>query len=516
MTQTTRATTPAAEGVRVSVRQHLSELDSRTWWILVAWVVIAATMLRFYDLDLKPLHHDEGVNGLFLTNLIRAPDSYRYDPANYHGPTLYYFARISVMLFGLTTFAIRFVPAFLGVLTVFLVLQLRSRIGAVGALSAATLVALSPGAVYLSRYFIHETLLVCFTVGMVVALARYSARRGPWDLALASASCGLMFATKETAVLAVAVLALAGIAGSALVKPGNLIAQLYGRTPDGSAGARRPVLLTLAATAPFMIVNLLFYSSFFTQWGGVLDAFNSFGPWARTGTAAHLHPWTSYLSWLWQEEAPVLVLGGLGGALAVWRRDDPFAVFLALWSLGILVVYSTLPYKTPWLTLNIIVPLAIVGGYGVEMITAWKPHRLRHLLLSGTVAALVVAMYQAIALNFVHYDDERYPYVYAHTTREILSLVEEIHRVADRPGQTPLRIAVTSREHFPLSWYLRNYPTGYYGQVVSTDDSIVIGSERQERELKTTLGDRYVRIGSYALRPGQRLVLYVRRDIINR
>jgi len=40
-----------------------------------------------------PLHHDEGVNGNFLVRLVRE-GAYNYDPANYHGPTLYYFAAV--------------------------------------------------------------------------------------------------------------------------------------------------------------------------------------------------------------------------------------------------------------------------------------------------------------------------------------------------------------------------------------------------------------------------------------
>jgi predicted membrane-bound mannosyltransferase len=53
--------------------------------------------------------------------------------------------------------------------------------------------------------------------------------------------------------------------------------------------------------------------------------------------------------------------------VAVWRsaRANSFALFAALWAIGILAAYSLVPYKTPWLALNFIVPLAIIGGYGV-------------------------------------------------------------------------------------------------------------------------------------------------------
>jgi uncharacterized protein (TIGR03663 family) len=151
--------------------EQTDELRSRAWWTAIVYLAAAAIVLRFYDLDLKPLHHDEGVNTLFLTRLVEPPHSYQYDPANYHGPTLYYFAWLSAAIAGLTTETIRAVTASAGVLAVMLLLPLRRQIGSAGALAASSLLALSPGAVYFSRYFIHEMLLVCFTLGTVVAAA---------------------------------------------------------------------------------------------------------------------------------------------------------------------------------------------------------------------------------------------------------------------------------------------------------------------------------------------------------
>ena len=48
------------------------------WLISCAVITIAATFLRFFMLGLKPFHHDEGVNGFFLTNLSR-DGVYKYD-----------------------------------------------------------------------------------------------------------------------------------------------------------------------------------------------------------------------------------------------------------------------------------------------------------------------------------------------------------------------------------------------------------------------------------------------------
>src|SRR6266849_4288717 len=62
------------------------------WW--GGGVLASAAILRLVFLTLKPLHHDEGVNGLFLTTLFRA-GYYHYDLSNFHGPTLYYFGLIT-------------------------------------------------------------------------------------------------------------------------------------------------------------------------------------------------------------------------------------------------------------------------------------------------------------------------------------------------------------------------------------------------------------------------------------
>ena len=73
--------------------------SSRAWWIAVLLVFVVAAILRVTVLDIKPLHHDEGVNGFFLRRLAEE-GTFHYDPANYHGPTLPYAALVSVTLFG--------------------------------------------------------------------------------------------------------------------------------------------------------------------------------------------------------------------------------------------------------------------------------------------------------------------------------------------------------------------------------------------------------------------------------
>ena len=66
-----------------------------------ALALLAASWLRFSQLGLKPFHHDEGVNAHFLLPLMKQGSSaYKYNPTNYHGPTLYYITWLGVKLFG--------------------------------------------------------------------------------------------------------------------------------------------------------------------------------------------------------------------------------------------------------------------------------------------------------------------------------------------------------------------------------------------------------------------------------
>lgn len=581
------------------------EVSGWQWTIASGAILLVGAFLRVYDLALKPLHHDEGVNGFFLQRLVKE-GVYNYDPANYHGPTLYYFTLASTALnsffhghTGLGTVAVRLVPAIFGIATIWLVLCLRRHIGSLGALAAAALLSVSPGAVYLSRYFIHEALFVFFTLGVVVAWLKYydgelaeetretagiiaavasvllvAATLGAiykpehrrlevvmllialaalvislwlYDgeratyLMMAAMSAALLFATKETAMISAGVLLIAAGMGHAYLrllrpplveakkkkqrrqrKKSGARASVGGRlreTLERFGGPTHIAILLLAALALFVMTSALFYSSFFTNAKGITDAFETFNIWARTGTKDHRHPIYKYVRWLVAEESGLLLLGGAGVLLAVWRANSRFIVVAALWAVGIIAAYSLIPYKTPWLALNFIVPLAIMGGYAVETIYRLSAEAGRRALVAGvTIVALGFGAYQAVQLNFFHYDDERYVYVYAHTVRELLPLIEDVNLAANQAGTgRETGITVTAVDYWPLPWYLRDYnKVGYFGRLSPPSEPIIICSEQQEAELKNiyAIDARYRRVKSYPLRSAaSKLVLYVRRDV---
>jgi uncharacterized protein (TIGR03663 family) len=511
-------------------------LSRRVWLAAAAGILIVGSALRVHHLELVPLHHDEGVNGYFLTGLFRTL-TYQYNPENYHGPSLYYAAFVSAYLLGLNTLAIRVTTAAFGIATIWIILTMRRHIGDVGSLVGASLVAVSPGAVYFSRYFIHETLFVFFALGTLVWLLRYRRNKHLRDLILACASGSLMFATKETAIINAAVLlgaatitliymrlrrpTVALVEGTELDRSSNVEEKTPGVAPHPgwiwsivSNGEMRAVDWG-SAVAIAILIFLVLYSSFFVNPGGIPDALRAFKFWARTGGQQHTHAWSAYLVWLWQEESPLLVLAALSALLTICTAEKRLRVFASLWSLGLLGAYSLIPYKTPWLTINFIIPMAIAAGGAAEGVYERMKSRGRIAAFLVLGLALTISAIQCIELNFYHYDDERYAYVYAHTQREFLGLVNDIEEAANRAGTgEATAIAVTSPDYWPLPWYLRRYVgVGYFGRVTKNGAPIVVGSEAQRQQLEEDLGEGYVRAGSYTLRPGVVLLLYTRRDL---
>lgn len=472
-------------------------------------IFLIGIMLRFYDLALKPLHHDEGVNGFFLRRLLDE-GVYQYDPANYHGPTLYYFALVSSWVLGLNTFAVRSIVALFGIGILALLLSFRRDLGAVPVLCAIALLAVSPGMVFQSRYFIHETLLVFFTVALVVCAWRYvQTERAGWMLG-AFASAGMMFATKETAFISWGVLILAALSARFYMR----LRAVQTEQSDTGIGSswRRHVAPALGGIAVFILINVILYSSFFTYAEGIKAAISTFAIWARTGEQHHVHSWWTYLQWLARLELPLLILGGLGVLLTFWRPRNSLVVFTAFWAVGMIAAYSLIPYKTPWLMLNFLPPLAILAGCAVRQISA----RLRPAASIGlfVIVALGFSSYQSIQLNFYRYDDESMPYVYAPTAREFLQMISKVREISNTIGareDTP--IAVVYSDYWPMPWYLPEYNrVSYHGKLTPTTDPIVIGSDAQEPLLKQQLVD-YVRVSSWKQRNGLQPVVYVRREL---
>ena len=269
----------------------------------------------------------------------------------------------------------------------------------------------------------------------------------------------------------------------------------------------------LGAAVVFVAIYILLFSSFFTNFPkGIVDSLATFTIWTQTGGATQVQPIQTYLLWMLRAEAPILILGTIGGLIAAIRGRDPVWILIGLWALGMTVAYSLIGYKTPWITINMLLPLALLAGLTVD--TMARSVRFTRLAPVVAAGALVVATYQSVDLNYRHYADETYPYVFVHTTTQAFDLIARIDETGARAGTgLDTGVVFVSPDYWPLPWYFRNNPkVVFFGKVVPTEEPMIVANVNQEPELGQYAG-RYTKTATYNLRPGVDLALYVRNDL---
>ncbi|WP_292345260.1 flippase activity-associated protein Agl23, partial [Methanoregula sp. PtaB.Bin085] len=174
---------------------------SRTTYALV-FILILAFILRFWQLDLKLLHHDEAVHSWFCYEFLTR-GVWQYDPS-YHGPFLYYVTTGIFALVGPSDFAARLLPSLFGFAIIPLVYAIY-RIGYISKnqmLVVALLIAISPDMVYFSRFLRHDIFMLFFTMLLLVAILYYFERGQTRFAVLAAlAAAGALCCKEEMPVI---------------------------------------------------------------------------------------------------------------------------------------------------------------------------------------------------------------------------------------------------------------------------------------------------------------------------
>jgi len=485
-----------------------------------------AVVLRTSSLAARPMHGDEAVQAFRFADLLER-GRFRYDPREYHGPTLPYATLPSAWLAGareradLTEPMLRIVPALFGVAIVLLVASLRRGLGNGAALYAAGLVAASPSLVYYARDFIHETLLVFFLLGGIAAGFRYVTSGGLVAAGLAGAFFGLALATKETSWLGIGA---AGIAGAAAAWPA---------LRSGSLGrvARAGGVAALAGVS----VAAVLFSMFFRDPAGMLEPFRSIPAYLGRATdgGLHAHATDYYLAVLLAPKTPggaigsevwilALALVGLGVAArgrGLGRADVRVVRFVALFTVLLGGLYAVLPYKTPWNVLGFVVGASLLAGVGASaLIRAVRRPRLRaalFVLLALPVVHLAAEAHQASG-RFA--SDARNPYAYAQAVPDVVRLGERIERLAGlHPDGAGMLVRVVSEDPWPLPWYLRRLAcVGYWEDPGDAGDApVVVADAPWATAIAATLQDAYA-TSYFGLRPGATMVLFVEKGLWDR
>lgn len=480
--------------------------------ILAVAVLAAAVGLRVYALPHRVLHGDEGVQAYQTWRLLET-GKYQYDPRDRHGPALYYISAAGLKLAGvsaatMTAGMLRGISAFFGLLLILLLLILAVKKRSAALLAGAFLLAIAPFAVLYQTYYVQESLLALLSWFLLYCLWRLGESRYPqlgWAVA-GGATAGLMLATKETAVIHFAAVAVAFV----LSCPGGGRWRLSWKELIG-------------ATAAALFVAAVFFLQFGGEPGGLRDAAQSFFHYARRSSGeGHEKAFGYYLSLFWPQRSGgilwsqlgLLVLGLAGCLWACLQRGGEAGMRLAgLFTLLLLLLYSCIPYKTPWLLLTPLVGLCLMAGFCLVELA-----RLRRGVLFPFLALLLLAMAGAELLRLVpmalhrYAADARNPYIYSHTNPGFLRLVRRLDGL--QQAHPELSVAVIQPEHaWPLPWYFRDVERmGYYEKPFSgASEDVVIVDSRYGDWAKQQL-DGYV-FEIHGLRTNVLLFVYIREPI---
>ncbi len=455
--------------------------SSLLFWILTVAVVSVAGALRLSCLSQRPLHTDEAVHAEKYGNLLDR-GFYKYNANEYHGPTLNYSTFLLARLRGQLTYqaldevTLRLGPALMGLFLVILPLGLLPMLDRRVVLWLIGFTALSPAFVYYSRYYIQEMYLVCFTFGLIVCIWRYLHTRHIQWIVLAGLCAGFMHASKETCVIAFGSMALAAVT----------VYFLKGRRRS-SLRSINPLHIGLALGVA-VVTSALCFSSFLSRPEGILDSYKTYAVYlgrAGAGGSHHHHgffyyldllTWIELLEWPpWNEDFTV-VMALLGCVWAFKRKTTPtFVCFMAVYTLLMTLIYSAIPYKTPWCFLGFLHGMLLLSAFAVREWLGGLTARWERIVFWIVIGCFGLAspLAQAWALSFRHDSDPKNPYVYAHTTHDVFDVVDQVSKLPRKRSNgedVKIRFVCPGKDYWPLPWYLRDMNNVGYQSAVDMNE----------------------------------------------
>jgi uncharacterized protein (TIGR03663 family) len=478
-------------------------------WMAFFIVALIGLAIRLPQLDARPMHTDEAVNAYIVGQLL-AREPFIYDSQDRHGPTLAALTLPIVRMQGARSFSdlteseLRVVPVVAGTITILLFGSAAEMFGFIPSLLAAILFAVAPLPVYYDRYFIHESLFCAATFGLILSGSRASQTRSARQAALAGACAALMLACKETALLHFFAFVVAAI--------------VFGfRNPHGTGRKgwipRKPIL---AALISFLLLSAALFTWFGRNWKALPALLHSAPDlFARAAGQGHEKPFWYFgrlLSGGWS--GGLLVAFTCLGLFVILRRRDasPYQ-WLAYYGLLIAAIYSLIPYKTPWLALNLWLPLTLCAASAAESLWRWSRTRFGRRAMVPAFCILAALTGFLIAHDtrqrvFLYPADESNPYAYAQTSQDIVGLPGEIAELARHDGIATPRITAIAADPWPLPWYLRHFSeVGFWqpGQQAKDADFYITSTEAADQ-----YADRLqnFRPEFFGVRPGVLILLW--------
>ena len=422
------------------------------------------------------MHTDEAVNASIVADGLDG-SGYRYDPRDRHGPSLYYLCAPICAALGVHRLAdmeawqLRLGIALVSAASLAPLALILGTGEAV--LASAALLAFGAPFLFYGRYALHEPILVFATFLAIGSGWRFwTTGRLSWAMLLGS-SLALAQCTKETAVIGFAAAAVA----LAICRLHGPTRRAFGQARAGSLTRSRLGRGAALAIACGLAVAVAGYSSLGQHPQGLLDAVRAIPLQIdRASGQGHAKPWSTYLQWLLEPSPLALpwfgwtlaILASVGAASAFSTGTEPLVRFLCFLALATLALYCAIPYKTPWLILNIVAPLALVAGHGAARLWALCGQSLARRILAGGLAALALGLMlrESYRLCFAYTEEPHNPFAYSPSAPDLNRLASTLSSFS-RGGKEPV-VYVAATDYWPLPWYLRKiHSVGFWNQLPS-------------------------------------------------
>lgn len=318
-------------------------------------LTLMAVGLRLYKLGGRPMQAPEAVQALAAWRFAQGlpQDS----PLGQSSPLLFTTNLFLFALFGAGDFLARLVPALGGALLVIGPYFFRRRLGRMGALAASFLLALSPSALFFSRYLGGEIVVAACALAITWGLFGYLDQQQPRHLYVLAAALALALsagAGTYTFVFVVVTFVLV----LALINRFSKPSQYWQRILDAWRAARGEKALVRDCAALFIVIFVLVCTAFLLRLPGLqdgIDLFPAFQP--QVGG----HPWHYHLQLLIVYE-PLILVFGLAAVVYLLKQCDLFSLFLAYWSGMAFLIYLVAGGRGPGDVLLTVLPLALLAG----------------------------------------------------------------------------------------------------------------------------------------------------------
>jgi uncharacterized protein (TIGR03663 family) len=487
--------------------------EKRVWIVVGILFAAISIFLRFYMLGNKPIHFDESINMWFVQR-IWEDGFFRYDPTNYHGPLLFYLIQIAQLFTGNDFVSTRVVASLFSVLTG-IILWWGPQKERTALRWASLFLLLSPAFGFYGRSGIHESAFVFFQVlGFLSFHYLVTKEFTKFWWFFAAALLGMM-ALKETFVI----LILAWIPAAGLMLFVN-------RKAFNRKAIQNELLASLRSqqvSVP-LIFMLIFFVALYTGFGanmkGLADFFIALMPWLKTGVAGNGHEkeffhWTKFMG-----QYEFLTVAGFTIAL-IFARKNRWVWFYGTFAFFNWLIYSLIPYKTPWCLISIFWPFAILAGFGLAAAKELK-----------TVRAIVfpVLFILALAQSKVFYEiqfkapiDMEHPYVYVNSTYQMKDFITGVQQILDaEPLLRERPIQIATEESWPLPIVLaRSYGLSYQKLAVEVapDALIYFVDEKDETLLDEGLKaqnktDSYSKFYLSVRQGRAQILVYLQKDFL--